>query len=147
PADLTRLSGLAAAALNRARLQEPGAVVQMELHRQIRILPERGIGPPQWTVWVKGRQERAEIYADVSGNIIATNLRGTLRYQRLDLRAGGSDLDELLQQIRDKLTGEWAVRYVEVENKSIGFEASLAGKPGAPQVTRFTADIDGVRTA
>jgi lipoprotein NlpI len=147
PAALARLPELAAAALARARLQEPGAVVQMELRRQLRLLPEKSIGPPLWTIRVKGRRERAEIYADLSGKIVLTNLRETLRYQRLDLRGGGADLDELLQQIRDELKNQWAVRYVEVENKSIAFEASLAGTPGAPQVTRFTADIDGVRTA
>ena len=48
-------------------------------------------------------RERAEIYADLSGKITLTNLRGTLRYERLDLRAGGPDLDELVQQIRDEI--------------------------------------------
>lgn len=147
PAALARLPGMADAALARARLQEPGAVVRMELQREVQILPKRGIAAPQWTVRVGGRRERADIFADLSGKIIATNLRGTLRYQRLDLRAGGANLDELVQQIRDELKNHWAVRYVEVETKSISFEASLANAPAAPQVTRFTADIDGVRTA
>jgi lipoprotein NlpI len=146
-ADLARLPELAAAAFARARLAEPGAVVQMELRRPLQIVPKRTFEAPLWTIRIKGRRERAEIHTDLSGKITFTNLRGTFRYERLDLRAGGPDLDELVQQIRDEIKDQWAVKYVEVETKSIAFEASLAGTPGAPQVTRFTAGIDGVRTA
>ena len=35
---------------------------------------------------------------------------------------------------------------MEVEPKSIEFEASLATAPGAQPVTRFTAGFDGIRT-
>ena len=50
-------------------------------------------------------------------------------YQRLDLRAGGPDLDELVQQIRDEIKDQWAVRYVEVETKSI----AIRGLPRRPR--------------
>jgi hypothetical protein len=119
----------------------------MELRRPIHMLTQAKPGAPQWTVSIKCRHEQAEIYADLSDRIVATNLHGTLRYQRLDLRSGGADLDELVQQIRDEIKNQWAVRYIEVDTKSIALEAALASTPDASQVTRFTAGIDGVSTA
>ena len=122
---------LADAALARARLQEPGAVIQMELRRP---LQDRGQNRPSsrrcGRSGSKAGGNRRKSMPILSGKITLTNLRGTLRYQRLDLRAGGPDLDELVQQIRDEIKDRWAVRYVEVETKSIAFEASLAVHAG-----------------
>src|SRR4051794_18990751 len=58
PAELARLPQLAEEALARARLQEPGAVVRMELRRQMQILPTTGVGPPRWPSRSKARESR-----------------------------------------------------------------------------------------
>ena len=95
PADLARLPRNGGrGARPRAVAWSPARVVRMELRRPLQIVAKQTVEPPLWTIRIKGRRERAEIYADLSGKITLTNLRGTLRYQRLDLRAGGPDLDE-----------------------------------------------------
>ena len=146
PAELARLPQLAEAALARARLQEPGAVVRMELRRQLQILPTTGGGPPRWEIKVKGKGEQAEIYADFSGKITLADLRETLRFPtpRSACRRPGSRRAGKADRRRHQ--GSVGGQVCGSGNQVDEFEASLATAPGAQPVTRFTAGFDGIHT-
>ena len=135
---------LAAAAIARARLQSPGQVSEMELHRLPKIV-EPGVRDPQWLVHVEGVEEEADISAKPDGEITVADLRRTRRARNLNLFAGGPDFDEMVQNIRSQIKNEWTFHYFEIEKDQINFDVTL-NTVHNPRMTRFTATISDIKT-
>jgi tetratricopeptide (TPR) repeat protein len=141
---LAMVPKLAAAAIERSRLQQPGHVTEMELRRVPNIVTG-GVTEPDWTVHVDGVEEEADIYAKITGEITITDLRRTKRVQNLNLLAGGADFDELVQKIRSEIKNDWTFHYFEIDKGEIEFDVTLNSVKN-PRMTRFTADLSKIET-
>ena len=143
-AGLAIVPKLAAAALARARLQQPGRVTEMEILRLPKFL-----GPaardPYWHVHVKGIEEEADISAKLTGELTVADLRRTKRAENLNLLAGGPDFGEMVQNIRSELKDQWIFHYIEIEKTAINFDVHLASVK-SPQIIRFTATLSEIKT-
>lgn len=135
---------LAAAAIARSRLQSPGQVSEMELHRLPKIV-EPGVRDPDWLVHVEGVEEEADISAKPNGEITVADLRRTKRARNLNLLAGGPDFDEMVQNIRSEMKNQWTFHYLEIEKNQINFDVTL-NTVRNPRMTRFTATISDIMT-
>ena len=142
PADAAAIPKLVAAAIKRAQLDDAAAVSQMELRRQLHLVPEPSSGPPEWSIEVTSGRERAEIYADLAGNITHANLDGTRRAAALNYLNGGKELDDVVAAIADVLGKEPTIKSVIVYNHSLAFEAKNPDHPDRD--ARFTAGLNGV---
>lgn len=143
-AGLAVVPKLAAAALARARLQQPGRVTEMEILRLPKFL-----GPaardPYWQVHVEGIEEEADISAKLTGELTIADLSRTKRAENLNLLAGGPDFDEMVQNIRSELKDKWIFHYIEVEKTQIDFDVHLASISN-PRITRFRATLSHITT-
>ena len=72
-------------AIARAHLQDAATVTTMEIARQTFILPEPTSGDVRWTVHVDSGRERADIFADAQGVILAADVSGTQRAKMLNI--------------------------------------------------------------
>jgi len=133
---------LIAAAIQRAQLEDPAQVSSMELRRQLHLVPEPSSGAPQWTINVTSGRERAEIYADLAGNITHANFDGTHRAQALNYQNGGKELDDVVAAVADVLGKEPTIKTVTVYDHSLVFEALNPEHP--ERYARFTAGLNGV---
>ncbi len=136
---------LAAAALARARLQTQGKITEMELRRLPKII-EPGVRDPSWLIHVEGVAEEADISANVAGEITFADLNHTLRAEKLNLLAGGPDLDEMVQNIRGEIKGDWTFHYIEIDKTAIDFDVTLNSLGARARMTRFIASLNGIRT-
>ena len=141
---LAMVPKLATTAIDRSRLQQPGHVTEMELRRVPNIVTG-GVTEPNWTVHVEGVEEEADIYAKITGEITITDLRNTKRVRNLNLLAGGSDFDELVQNIRSQIGNKWTFHYFEIDKGEIEFDVTLNSIKN-PRMTRFTADLSEIKT-
>ena len=141
---LAMVPKLAAAALDRARLQQPGQVTEMELHRVPNIVTG-GVTDPDWLVHVEGIEEEADIYAKITGEITIADLNRTKRVKNLNLFAGGPDFDELVKNIRSEIGDKWTFHYFEIGKKQIDFDVTLNSIKN-PRMTRFAATLSEIKT-
>jgi tetratricopeptide (TPR) repeat protein len=141
---LAMVPKLAAAALDRARFQQPGQVTEMELHRVPNILTG-GVLDPGWLVHVEGIEEEADIYAKITGEITIADLNRTKRVKNLNLFAGGPDFDELVKSIRSEIEDKWTFHYIEIGKKQIDFDVTLNSVKN-PRMTRFAATLSEIKT-
>jgi hypothetical protein len=141
---LAMVPKLAAAALDRARLQQPGQVTEMELHRVPNIVTG-GVTDPDWLVHVEGIEEEADIYAKITGEITIADLNRTKRVKNLNLLAGGPDFDELVKNIRSEIGDKWTFHYFEIDKKEIEFDVTLNSIKN-PRMTRFAATLSEIKT-
>lgn len=141
---LAMVPKLAAAALNRARLQQSGQVKEMELHRVPNIVTG-GVTEPSWRIHLQGIDEDADIYAKITGEITILDLDRTKRVRNLNLLAAGPDFDELAQNIRSEIGSTWTFHYIEIEKKQIDFDVTLNTVKN-PRTTRFRATFNGIKT-
>jgi len=142
PAQAAIVPKLVANAIARARLEDAATVSRMELRRQLHLVPEPSSGPPQWTIEVNSGRERAEVYADLAGNITHANLDGTRRAQALNYQNGGKELDDVVAAIAGALGKEPTIKSLIVYDKSLIFEARNPDHPDRD--ARFTAGLNGV---
>lgn len=143
--DMSVVPKLAAEALTRARMQTPSAVSEMELRRLPKIV-EPGVRDPSWLVHVAGVGEDADISAKPDGEITFADLNHTLRAEKLDLLAGGADLDEMIQDIRKEIKDEWTFHYIVIDKGGIAFDVTLNSLGNRAHMTRFHANLNGIRT-
>jgi tetratricopeptide (TPR) repeat protein len=136
---------LATEALARARLQRPGRIREMELRRLPKIV-EPGVRAPSWLVHVEGVGEEAEISATPTGEITFADVSRTLRAQNLNLLAGGPDLDEMIANIGREVGGNWTFHYIQIEKSAIDFDVTLNSIGDRARMTRFHANLNGIRT-
>lgn len=142
PADAAVIPKLVAAAIKRAQLEDPAEVSSMELRRQLHLVPEPSSGDPRWTINVTSGRERAEIYADLAGNITHGNFDGTHRAQALNYQNGGKDLDDVVAAVADVLGKAPTIKSVTVYDHSLVFEALNPDHPD--RYARFSAGLNGV---
>jgi tetratricopeptide (TPR) repeat protein len=136
---------LATDALTRARMQTPSKITAMELRRLPRIV-EPGVREPSWLVHVEGVGEEAEISAKPTGEITFADVSRTLRAERLNLLAGGPDLDEMIEVIGREVKDKWTFHYIEIEKSGIDFDVTLNSLGDRARMTRFRANLNGIRT-
>jgi tetratricopeptide (TPR) repeat protein len=136
---------LATEALARARLQRPGRISEMELRRLPKIV-EPGVRAPSWLVHVEGVDEEAEISATTAGEITFADVSRTIRAQNLNLLAGGPDLDEMIADISREVGNKWTFHYVQIEKSGIDFDVTLNSSGDRARMTRFHANLNGIRT-
>jgi len=142
PVDAAVIPAMIAAAIARAQLEDAAGISRIELRRQLHLVPEPSSGPPEWSVEVTSGRERAEIYADLSGQITHANLDGTHRAQALNYLDGGNELDDLVAVIADVLGKQPTIKSVDVSNHSLSF---VARNPDHPERdARFTAGLNGI---
>lgn len=143
-AGLALVPKLAADALARARLQQPGRVTEMEILRLPKFL-----GPaardPYWQIHVEGVEEEADISAKLTGEITTADLRRTKRAENLNLLAGGPDFDEMIERIRSELKDKWIFHYIEIDKDTINFDIHLLSVSN-PRIMRFTATLSDIKT-
>jgi hypothetical protein len=142
PADLALVARLGAASIKRAALEDEAHVDRMELRRQLILIPEPKSGDPEWSVEVTSERERATIYASLGGAISHANLDGTRRAQRLDYLAGGKELDEVVQSVKDTLGTAPVIRRLLVYDRTLTFVALNSDQSGRD--SRFNAGLNGV---
>jgi lipoprotein NlpI len=123
--DLAVLPDLAAAALKRAALEDPGHVVSMTLQRPLRLRADRTPAPPTWTVEITSGRETATIYADLGGRIIGTDLSGTNRARRLDLLSQTALVADAAEAFRKEVGAGPILRRVAIDRRTVGFETTL----------------------
>lgn len=142
PADAAAIPKLIAAAIQRALLEDAAVVSHMELRRQLHLVPEPSSGPPQWSIEVTSGRERAEIYADLAGDITHANLDGTRRAASLNYLNGGKELDDLVATIADIFPKQPTIKSVIVYNHNLTIEALNPDHP--ERDARFNAGLNGV---
>ncbi|MBV8188947.1 MAG: tetratricopeptide repeat protein [Alphaproteobacteria bacterium] len=132
-------------ALTRARMQTPSRITEMELRRLPKIV-EPGVRDPSWLVHVEGIGEEAEISAKPTGEITFADLSRTLRAQNLNLLAGGPDLDEMIEDISREVKDKWTFHYIEIDKSGIDFDVTLDSLGDRARMTRFHANLNGIKT-
>lgn len=142
PADAAIVRQLIAAAIKRAKLEDPAIEARLTLKRSLHLVPQPSSGPPEWDIEISSGRERASIFADRAGRVTHANFDGTRRAQALNYLAGGSDFDDVIALITDAIGKGPVVRSVSVDPHSIGF---VAPNPDHPErLSRYSAGLNGV---
>jgi hypothetical protein len=142
PADAAIVPKLIAAAIKRAQLEDTATIARMELRRQLHLVPEPSSGAPEWSIEVTSGRERAEIYADLAGDITHVNLDGTRRAQALNYLDGGKELDDLVATVADVFGKDPTIKSIIVSDHSLSFDAPNPDHPDRD--ARFSAGLNGV---
>jgi hypothetical protein len=69
-----------------------------------------------------------------------------LRSQNLNLIAGGPDLSEMIDNIRREVKDKWTFHYIEIEKDGIDFDVTLNSIGDRARMTRFHANLNGIKT-
>jgi hypothetical protein len=134
---------IAAAAVERAALEDAAAVVSMRIERHVSILPEPDYGDVRWTIEVASPHESATVYADAKGAIIGADLSRTRRAKLLDLLAGDWPAADAQAQLQAVLGPREIVHEIWLYNSYISVEAEHPTDP--KQVRGYAWDLSGVR--
>jgi lipoprotein NlpI len=123
--DFNVLPGLAAAALQRAALEDRAHIARMTLERPVPLLGGGTPGAPRWAIEIDSGRENATIYADAAGRITGTDLSGTNRARRLDLLDQTALLPQAAKDFREAMGAGPILRRVSIGAKGVAFETTL----------------------
>jgi hypothetical protein len=141
--DFAAVPRIAAAAIERVALREPGAVTRMSLVRPRVMGLQARIGKPRWRVEVASAHESAGAYADISGKVYGLDLTGTLRAQSYDLFSDNRALLDAAHALSDAFDGKERLRGANISSKSITFK--VVRPDDAKNAEEWFADINGAR--
>jgi len=149
--DLSAAPKLKRDAIGRAHLQDPGAVVRMEIQRRTFILPKPSSGEVRWTVFVGSGREHAEVYADARGRIVGADVSGTERARNLDLLRESELVADAAAEFRSALGAGPVLTSVGIRPKTVGFATNIRdtsmGQLGLDlaSIEIFTWDLNGLQ--
>lgn len=149
--DFSAVPKLMRDAIKRAGLQDPAAVIRMEIQRRTFILPKPSSGDVRWTVYVSSGREHAEIYADAQGSILSADLSGTERAKNLNLLREPELVADAAAEFRQVVGTGPVLTSAEVRYKTVGFVTNIRDKrmdllgPGMPSIQIFTWDLNGLQ--
>lgn len=143
---------LAKAAIERARLQDPGVITRMEIERQTYILPKPSSGDVRWTLYIASGRETAEVVANAGGDIIGADLSNTQRAKTLNLFKEPESIVDAATAFRDTVGPDPVLTSVGIDTQSVSFATKIAdnrlGKlmGGLPQVASYGWDLSGLKS-
>ena len=150
--DFSALGKLAAAAINRAHLQDAAAITRIEIARQIYILPKPSSGDVRWTLHVDSGRERADIFANARGEIVGSDLSGTERARTLNLLAEPALLTDAAAAARAAFGAGPVLTRIGIDTKTVSFATNLPDQTirqllssSLSSTASFTWDLDGLR--
>lgn len=136
---LARLAEILAAATARAPLQEPGAVTEVHIARQVTLVPAPAHGDVRWRITIANDRERAIAEAGVDGTVIGLDISGTHRGRTRDFLAQTDWPFGDAQSGFARLVGDAPTVYrIDVTRRSIAVTAT-SGR-SAKDVTRWSWD-------
>ena len=129
-------------AVRRCALEEGGGVQEINIQRQLFLLPSAHNGDVQWDISVKSDREYANAYADAKGALTRFNLDGTNRAKNLNLFADSKELQNVLGMMRDLFGNSRALTRLQMERNYLWFSARDPQSP--KKLMDFTANLNGV---
>lgn len=141
---IEHLPQVIAEAIARAGFEEAPRVTAVTIERAVALLPEPAYGDVRWNIALASPRETATVYADAAGTIVAADLSGTIRAQRLDLLAQDDWPMAEAQAALAAAIGDSAVLHELSVND--GYLHVDADHPSDPNLSRsYSWDYSGVR--
>ncbi len=139
--DLAAVPRIAAAAIDRVKLQEAATVNNMSLTRPRTMGLQARIGTVRWRIDVGSAHESASAFADAAGKVYGVDLTGTLRAQRYDLFSDNQALIDAARALSAAFDGKERILEANISRKSVTFKMVRQGDPR--QTEEWFADING----
>lgn len=126
--DFSQVAGTAREAVQRAALEDPGAVQRVRIQRRLYLLPTAHSGAVQWSLEISSGRESAEAFADAKGRIERMDLSQTRRAQTLDLLSDGSHVAQAFAQIHEFFGAGAVLKKASISRADISVVARKSGQ-------------------
>jgi len=142
---------LVADSITRAHLQDAAAVTNMEIARQVFILPAPTSGEVRWTVHVDSGREQADIFSDAQGVIVSADVSGTQRAKTLNILKEPGLAGEAAATFRDAIGSDRILTEVGIDKKTVSFHTNISDKSlrmlgsNMPATATFLWDLNGLQ--
>jgi hypothetical protein len=140
--NIAGISSIAAEAVKHCALQDGGAVTEINIQRQLFLLPKAHNSDVQWDISVKTDREYANAYADAKGKLTRLNLDGTNRAKNLDLFADAKELQNVVAMVRNVFGTSRGITQLHLEKNYLWFSAREPARPS--KLGDYTANLNGV---
>jgi len=144
-------STLEKAAIKRAHIQDTAVITHMEIARQTFILPQPKSGDIRWELHVTSGREHAEVFANVLGEIVGTDLSGTQWAKSLNLLTELALIPDAAGAFRAAHGTEPVLTAVSIDRKTVSFSTNIRDTTFAkvisnsmPATCSFTWGVDGL---
>ncbi len=132
----------AKSAVNRAALEEGGAVAKIHIQRHLYLMPKTHSGEVEWEIQVKSDREYANAYADARGRINHLNLDGTNRARNLNLYTDAKELQNIAGMMREVFGNTPGILRLVLYRNYVSFDARDPQK--SKKLTSYIANLNGV---
>jgi hypothetical protein len=127
--DFSSVAGTVHEAVQRAALEDPGAVTRIRIQRRLYLLPAARSGPVEWSLEIRSGRESAEAFADAKGRIGRMDLSQTRRAQTLDLLSDRPRVMEAFARIREFFGGGGVLKRARISRADVTITARKSGQP------------------
>lgn len=142
--DSTNIAATAAAAkeaIQRTGVTD-GRVSEIDIQRQLFLLPSAHCGDVEWNISVKSDREYATAFGDAQGRIARLNIDGTNRAKNLDLFTDATELQNVIGTIHGIFGSNPSIKRLLLYHRSLAFQGRTPKKP--QQLSSFLANLNGV---